>query len=420
MNVILILILLTTFYRTNRSYQYISIVLTAIGAYLMISNHASSADWLRSGLLNAGVICLLMTVPLLGITLYFEPYLEYLQDIMPRYVRTPFQFYTVTLLFANFLASLLNVGAIPFLYQLFAGVAGKYPSRLFYHAMARGMAPNLMWSPSYISTALVLQYMGLTWTELAPMGLFLAAIGLILALLLGRVELSCCPPSECKNPSIETESIDPSQMKYLYKLSAQMLLLIGFVLLLFFITHKSALVTVPLASLVAPFLLALILKRGTIFKSKFHDYFTIQLPKMYNQLILFSAIGFFGYGLGLSDRQFISDIIHHLGLVSPLTIIPVLMGLIVTTGILGIHPVISVSTIALSLSPEAIGLSQLQMAGALLTGYMVFTLLSPFSGTSMVFSAVTKKSTLDMSIKLNLAYGLLISLLSTLLLVWLM
>jgi hypothetical protein len=421
MNAVILLVLLTSFHRTKPSYQLISGSLIVTGLYLLISNHATSSDWLQATMPNAGISCLLITVPLLGITLFFEPYLECLQEVMPRYIKTPFHFYTVTALFSNFLASLLNVAAIPFLYQLFAGVAAKYSPRMFYHAMSRGIAPNLMWSPSYISVAVATQYMNLSWQELLPLGLLMAAIGLFLALLLGRLELLVQPIPECRNTPSEAESLDRKNIKYLYKLAAQMLLMIGLILLLDLLTHKSALVTVPLLSLVAPFLMAVLLRRTVIFKSNFHTYFTVQLPKMYNQLILFSAISIFGSGLAMSEiRQWIPDVIHHLGFASPLAVIPLLITMVGGPGLLGIHPIVSISAIAVAISPQIIGLSQMQMTGALLTGYMTYTILSPFSGTTMVLAAVAKTSSLDMSLKLNIPYGLLFVLMNTLVLTWFM
>jgi len=421
MDSVILLVLVTAFHRTKRSYQYLSALLFAIGVYVMISCHASPTDWLRAALPSAGIVCLLITVPLLGITLYFEPYLECLREVMPRYVKTPFQFFTVTALFGTLLSSLLNIAAIPFLYRLFVGVATQYPSRLFHHALARGVCINMLWSPSYISVAVVMQYMNLTWGELVPLGIFLAGAGFCLALVLCLCEELLRPSITQSQPIMHQDQMDPAKLKYLYKLSAQLVLLLSLVVLLDLVTHKSALVTVPLVSLSAPFFLAVVLRRTAIYYQKFHTYFTVSLPKMYNEMILFSAIGFFGYALGMSEEvsRFILALVSHLGFTSPFTIIPLVMSLVTGVGVLGIHPIVTISTIAVTLPPETLGLSSLQMAGALLTGYMLYSLLSPFSGTAMVLAAVTKTSNLDMSMKLNLVYGLLFAVMTTLLLVWL-
>jgi len=417
-NAIVVVVLLTCFHKLKRSYQILSGSLIAIGVYFLISNHAAGSDWLYAVMPNAGVASLLITVPLLGMTLYFEPYLECLQEVMPRYIQKPFHFYSVTALFGAFLSSLLNIAAIPFLYQLFSGVAGKYPPRLFYHAMSRGLSPNLMWSPSWISVAVSLQASHLSWRELMPLGIPLAVAGITLTLLLGRLELFFCPLPNSPQSETTSNPIDPAKIKYLYKLAAQMALIILFILLLEVITHKSALVTVPLVSLSLPLLLAILLRRTAVFKSRFNTYFTKQLPKMYNNLILFSAIGVFGYGLGMSEiRHLLPTIIQQLGISSPFPMLILLMSIVGAVGLFGVHPIISISTLSVAISAASVGLSQMQMAGAFLNGYMLYTMLSPFAGTGIIFAAIAKTNSIDMSLKLNLSYALLFGFINTLLLV---
>lgn len=417
-NAIVVIVLITCFHKLKRSYQILSGLLIATGVYFLITNHAAGSDWLYAVMPNAGVASLLITVPLLGMTLYFEPYLECLQDVMPRYIQKPFHFYSVTALFGAFLSSLLNIAAIPFLFQLFSGIAQKYPPQLFYRAMSRGISPNLMWSPSWVSVAVSLQASHLSWRELMPLGIPLAAAGITLSLLLGRLELFFRPLPNGQNPPSANNPIDPVKIRYLYKLAAQMALIIVFILLLEVITHKSALVTVPLVSLSAPLLLALLLRRTAVFKTRFNTYFSIQLPKMYTNLVLFSAIGVFGYGLGMSEiRHLLPSIIQQLGITSSFSMILLLLSLIGAVGLFGIHPIVSISTLSVAIAPASIGLSQMQMAGAFLNGYMLYTLLSPFAGTGIIFAAITKTNSIDMSLKLNLSYALLFGFINTLLLV---
>ena len=417
-NIIVIILLLTCFHRMKRSYQIISGILIAIGGYFLIASHAAAADWLLAVLPNAGVASLLITVPLLGMTLYFEPYLECLEEVLPKYIQKPFHFYSITALFSAFLSSLLNIAAVPFLFQLFSRVAEKYPPRLFHYALSRGISSNLMWSPSWISVAVALQASQLSWRELMPLGIPLAAAGITITLLMGRLELYLYPVRDHWQSEITNKPIDAKNMKYLYKLAAQMALIIIFILLLEIVTHKSALVTVPLVSLSLPFLLAVLLRRTTVFKNRFHTYFTVQLPKMYNNIILFSAIGLFGYGLGLSEiRTLLPAIIQQLGISSPFLMIILLVSLVGFVGFFGIHPIISISTISIAIAPSTIGLSQMQMAGAFLNGYMFYTMLSPFAGTGMLLAAIFKTNSLNMSLKLNFSYAMTFCLINTLLLV---
>ena len=410
-----VLVCILGFSTAKRQNRYISLILFGLGVYFLQHYQAAPAAWLKAGVNNAAVICLVLTVPLLGIPLHFEPYQQHLSKLIPQYVRSPYSFYVLVVSLVAGLSTLLNLANYPFVFQLFKDIAANFPQKLFHKALIRGFIPNMMWSPSFISMALVTQFTHTTWVELIPVGLAMAVLWFIFALVFGAFE--------CRNLSGSIQaSILPKQeiavaRQGVSKLSLQMLLLIFLIVLLQYFTRKSALVVVPLVAFVGPLILALVFKRLSIYSERVCEYYTVSLPAMHNEVILFTAIGFFGYGLGISPvQQYIPFIIRELGFHSPAALMPLIMLLVVLPSMFGVHPIISMSAVAVALPPGLIPLTEIQMAVALLTGYMLYASLSPFSVVSLVLSSFTKVDSINLSLRQNHIYSLLLAAITTLIL----
>ena len=77
-----LLIFLLTFSLARPPTRYVSILLIAVGVYMLIVYEASFASWVKASIYNSSIISLVLTVPLLGTILYFEPYQKYLSTIV--------------------------------------------------------------------------------------------------------------------------------------------------------------------------------------------------------------------------------------------------------------------------------------------------------------------------------------------------
>ena len=77
---------------------------------------------------------------------------------------------------------------------------------------------------------------------------------------------------------------------------------------------------------------------------------------------------------------------------------------------IGVHPIITISSLGICLANVKIGLTELQVAMSLMAGYMMYLLTSPFSSMTMILSGILDKNVFDVSVRINLGYSLLISL----------
>jgi len=397
----------------KRVNKVISGILTVLGVLLLAGNGAKAADWVKAWLNNAPLICLLLTVALFTIPLYFEPYHDVLNKSFARFVRSPFQFYAITLSFTTALASLLSVASLPFVYNLLKETAARYRDGAVAKSLIRATAINMFWSPAYISLAVVMQYSGVSWFAILPSGLVLALAAYLTALAFGAAEFRGKAGPRADGGQNGSAAI-------LLKLLVQMAILMVFIAALQYFTGKSALVTVPRVSLTGPLLLALIFSRLGVFAARLREYFAVTLPNAYGEVILFTSFGFFGYALGMSEiKSYIPLAIQYLGFDTPLTLIALITFLTTFPCLFGVHPIITISTVAIALPPGSVALTDIQMAGALLLAYVCYGTLSPFSAVNLVIVGLTKENPLEASLRRNWLFTLALAAMTTVILAYL-
>lgn len=395
--------------------KYLSVSLFIIGIYLLSNNKANLQDWMKALIENAGLISLLLTVPLLGITLYYDDFQTNIARISEKHMKSNFSFYVITILMINILGMLLNLASLPLVHQIMERLSEKYSKESFYKALTRGFSTNILWSPNFVSVAVVLHYLKIPWYKIAPAGFSLALLATLLSIFIEK--LNTVNKQKIKHE--KTKSINENNGLIILKLTFLIFFLIAFIIALENYTHKSVLIIVPLVSFIAPLVLAIILKKTNIYKIKFKEYLNYSLPRMNNEVLLFTSIGFLGYALSISGlNRYIPLIIEKLGFNTPATLIPLFLVVISVLSIAGVHPIITISTIAVTLSDNTIPLSEIQMALTLLAGYLMYTIISPFSAVTLIVSSISKQNPLNVSLKLNCVYAVLFGILATLLLIF--
>ncbi len=83
----------------------------------------------------------------------------------------------------------------------------------------------------------------------------------------------------------------------------------------------------------------------------------------------------------------------------PFFIILGLLSIFFITVHMGMHPIVAGSAIAVSIPPEALGFTPLMFGTVLLSGWVLGTLLSPFSATNIVIGAMTEQPSWHISTK---------------------
>ena len=372
--------------------------------------------WSQAIIENAGFVTLVLTVPMLGTILYFAPYETVLLSFASRFIKTSFVYYVIVMGLVAFLCSLMSLAAVPFIYQLLKPIAGKYPEELLYKALTRGFVINLFWAPNLVSVAIVMQFVHVSWQNLAMVGVGFSVLVFAAACVLGKYEILHYEQSPVfiKNDEDTTDDVvtDPDGNRYMLLLLVQVGLILTTVVGLTHFAHTSNFVTVGIIALILPLVIAAPLGKTEIYRQRLDYYLFNILPGMGNEFMLFLTIGFFGYALGKLPA--IALLQTQMGIFVQYGADLLALSIIIVIGaaaMIGVHPIITISLIAIALGKINTGLSDMQLAIALITGYIIYLLLSPISTMVMITSGLSGKNVYKMGLKLNGRYALILTVL---------
>lgn len=395
------------------------IILLLVASGCLIWSGPDHFDWARAMTENAGIVTLLLTAPMLGAILHYAPYDKVLLSLASRFISTGYIFYVMTLVVAAFLCVLMNLATVPFAHQLMSPVAAKYPAAILQRALTRGFAVNLFWAPNLICVAVAMQYVHVGWQELAPAGMVFSALSFAAACIVGKYEMSSgeshkvSQMNESEAVQIEADGLD--SRGYLLLLLMQVALILAALGVLTYCVKKNIYVTVAIIALIMPLVFAILGGKLHIYRRRLIDYLVNTLPAMSNEFLLFLSIGFFGYSLAQSPViAVIQSRLASLSDYSPDAFVWMIIVTITGLAVTGIHPIITISSLAIALGKISLGVSSLQLAVTLITGYIMYLLLSPFSSMVMIMSGLSGKNVYSMGIKLNALYALVLSILVTL------
>lgn len=359
---------------------------------------------------NAGLVSLLLTVPLLSFILRYAPYEATIITLANRYIHTGFMAYLTVTGLTFFLATLMSLAALPFMHRLMRPMADRYGPVVVNRALMRGFSFNLYWAPNLICVAVVMHYTRLPWLELALPGATFSLIAIVAAVVLGYYELRSRRQNDIHHAAAaDGAGITAAQKKQLARLGVQVTLLVAALLALTYGGRQSTLVAVPLVALVMPLLFAAATGQTAVYRQELARYLDAGLPGMINQFVLFLAIGFFGHVLGKSHlvtllQQYISSISQT----GPGVLSLVIIVTIAALACIGLHPIITISTLAITLGTMDIALSKPLLGVTFISGYLMYLVLSPFSSAVMMMSGLTGENVYRIGWGLNWRYALLL------------
>jgi hypothetical protein len=380
-----------------------------------------SFDWAQAITENAGIVTMLLTSPLLGSILRFAAYETALLAFAARYIHSSYQFYMLTIFLVSFLGILMNLAAVPFVYQLMSPLLKIYPAEILHKALYRGYAINLFWAPNMICVAVILHYVNIPWELLAPVGLVFSGVSFVIAYL---VEKYACLQDRSNiiiepiRPEQNSGSTQQTEVKRLMLLLFfQLALIISVLMGLTGHYGKSIYVVLAITAVVMPLVFALFMGKLTVLGQSVSYFLQQILPGMGNEFTQFICIGVFGYSFAHSPAiEYVQEQLSILGNYNPGIVGFLIIALITGLALVGIHPIISISSIAISFSTQGSGFTGLPLAIALLAGYTMYFLLSPFSSMVMIMSGLSKKNVYEIGMRLNWQYAIVLALSITIML----
>ncbi|MEW6662914.1 MAG: hypothetical protein ACOY9Y_08535 [Bacillota bacterium] len=380
----------------SRHSRYTSIILLAIGSLLIFKSGAPAALWLKGFGTNLSIISLIVLAPLLGLPLKFSRYLTALDALSNRQMHGKRK-YTVAMVMGHGLGALLNIAAIPLANQLLTGGRRELDLPLT-KAMIRGYIGAVSWSTSMNPMPLAIYYYGLRYLDVLPAGL---AAGITVSLVGAAFWFFTREPGQELPGERGPQAMSPCTRRRLVEVCLMSGMVFALILLIEGLLHWGIFIVVPLVSMFFPLIWALLINRFSEWKELLRaNYLTECLPRMKNEIVMFTCAGFFAAAVNLSGLGAkIPGLINQLSASDPWGISLVVALMVIGAAFVGVHPVVTGTAIMTSFNPEAFGISAVFLATVIAGSWSLALIMSPFSGITLTLSGMFDRSPLEVGPK---------------------
>ncbi len=295
--------------------------------------------------------------------------------------------YPILWLSGHFLGSVLNLAAMSLLSSMVGEQKDFRLKKRLSICLMMGFTTASTWGPFYVSISVILTAIpGLSWSELAPLGLSLSALLLLVGWCYDRVFLREKPAAA----SVRTGT--PLTLSTVGRAA----LLLAQLILLVMGAHEIAGLSIPIALGVIgpPFAIAWAAAQAPasarwsegaqpLIKRIF-----VNLPELRNEAVAFVAASVFGFGVSkVMPPETIAAWLNDYGIPQDVIIVCIIFGTSLL-GMAGLHPVVIAILVGEVLPPDVIGIAPQVLAVALLGVWGTSTMVSPFSATTLFMARV--------------------------------
>lgn len=422
-----VLIELLFLYLTSGNMRILSLTILSAGTIIYFAYGLDFNSYITAYMRHVSLITLIAFVPTLAMPFEAGGFQEALTSRLKGILQDGKKVYRTYLIASGAISALLNMAAIPVLYQSTSQKTRIDFAKELSLSFGRGYSAAAIWSPNIATLALILSYQGLSWVEYFPVGLLLSVCILLVAYFfypldnrktkISRPEENKANDGQHKMELIEDiERLDSEEGKQLQNQKLIRLTAGGISFILILILFDSLfklgiLLIAPICATLFSLLCLLLLRKGRQIPNITRRYM-IGLPKrVTSQVGLFCATGVLASSL--QDSGLGSEAANLLLTMSKDS--PIIIGSIVIFGtmllsIFGLHPIVSIGAFAATLNPQTLGISAYFLTGCLICAYSASVITSPFTATTVMLSAVSMKSPLVTALVRNFVFTVVMSL----------
>ncbi|QDI90327.1 hypothetical protein EPH95_03340 [Salicibibacter halophilus] len=381
-------------------------LLLIAGTWIHISQGGDFRTWFLAFGENASILTLFIVVPLLSIPIRIGYYLDALDDFYKRRISNANKFYFMSSSTSFLFSVLLNLGSIPLLYQMLNTEQNRPFTGKLRKALLRGNVMAIMWSPYFISMALVISYFDVSWAQIFPFGLIIAMVGLAVGY---GMERQGKKEDNAVQKDVTFENTRKNGTNKLKQLIATGLAITASIFTIEFFSGLSVIVVVSVTAVCAAVIWSLFLGKIKPFFVEFKNTYLMSLPNMKVELVLFATAGFFGAVVVQTDFNEWMDRFFQLFGTNVIVLAVIIISIVVLLSIVGIHSIVTVTLMCVSLSQlPQFEHSHLAIAIILLTSWSLSAIISPFSGLTLLTSSLTNRSSLQVGMKENWGFALIL------------
>ena len=382
---------------------YMSLGSLILGHFLILKYNMAYTIWLEGITKNLPLAIVFLMVPVLSIPLKEGGYLQAVNYFISKYVAK-----TCSLFFALSssvfgLASIANLGAVRVFHDLVEEV--NLPPRFLAKVYSTGFASCMTWSPYFASVNLVLYYTGVSFNSYFLPGFLYGLFLLVLCNLLFYKDRQCQNEVRLSAHKID-EPADSRKKLYFLVLN-----LIGLFLAVIigekFFAFSSMMLLVSILALVYAVFWSLGIKRFKEFLQQMKGY-DQNILQVKNEMVFFLSVGFLGVVLANTPlKGYIEVFFKQLSGYYVFIVIEVIIILIALLSVVGIHHVITITALGLSLKAQVLGLSDLSYSLTLIASYTISMILSPFAPFNIIAGGLLKENSFVVSLKWNRNFAIM-------------
>lgn len=406
---LMVAVVALSFVSSEGSARTIGTLLLFSGIVLLICSHAPLSAWGQALQENSQLVVMFITVPLLGIPIRCGGYGDSLREAFGRHAGTGARYYALVSVMTALLGVLLSIAAVPLSHEVSRTSCHCENKKLVSTALSRGFVTCMIWAPTSATIALVVQLTGVDWVDLFPSAfacaLVAGAVGAFVACAEERRKASLCAMGASKCCS------DEPALPKIIELCVFFLVLIASIVGLSQMMGLSVIVAVAAASLFLPVVWMTCIGRLPVYEKEFRgDYFKRKLPSAGNQIALFVGAGFFAQGMSSSHvGDVLMGALAQVAGQSVLLLTVAVIGLVLATSAVGIHPVAIVAVAGGAMSASGCGITPTYAALVLSISWAMGNALCPASANVVTVSNLVGRSPIEVSLRWNGLYVLVAS-----------
>lgn len=398
----LLVLLLSSIYMIRGFQFYVSLLSLIVGHILLFSYDLSFEIWYQSLVKNLGIPILFLVIPLISFPIKHGKYLPSIEAFIATKRKKPSFLFALLSIFHLSLTIPLNIGSIPIQQKLVEKI--QLPKKFLVRMYTAGYSSYMVFSPYDPVVNMVLLWTGISFFDYFFSGFIMVIIIIVVSSLLVKFDQRLLKDLSTRISEIQSTNT----IKKAYELLAHIAALIVLAFLgVRFIPFSNQLYIIAVMIIGYALFWGAQLKELNNFKKEIHKYnnhilaYKTIIPFLISSSFLASIVSYSPL------KEYMGNIFVYLNQY-PLYLIILL--LILTTAILslvGVHMMITIPALALTVAPDVIGLGSPAYALTLLTCWYIAMSISPFVPFAVVVGETIGEKPTHVTFKDNLFFTLL-------------
>ncbi|MED4163609.1 hypothetical protein E2L07_16790 [Halalkalibacterium halodurans] len=370
--------------------KIVVVALIGIGGFCFWIEGASGSTLVFSFGQNLNIISMFLFIPFISTFLSSVGYIDSMKHWVQkqeqkRRLRPDHTAFWLT----SIVGLLLNFGSLAIVKRIIEGSFSSFREQRLMLVILRGFGSCLLWSPFMVNIGLILTIFDLSWYQIGGIGLLMALIYIFLFWLFYPAIQFDTDPVIKYHPVDRRKEEGETTIKPFVAFSV---LLIASCFTFDMLFNVNMVTIVTILAVLFPFLWAVVMKQvHTFFQSVIEQLFTA-FTRLKQEWAIFVSAGFFAVALSeTAFGTFASEWLYRLANGSVFIVSGLIILFAVILAQVGIHPVIVLTGIGSSISPEAFGISSAYLALVLIVSWTLSTQLSPFSGQVLLSAHLVKR-----------------------------